>query len=727
MPAPSIIAIVDPANADVSQSLSKPTDSGSQAFADVLSGVRAADQGSSSGPSDAENSASTYKGASQVAGPVAPVNDAASAVPTSIAHGSRFQPQPAASFTKAALAQSSAATPAGKTRNASPLAAENVANTASSLTISATVQIPITAPLAPDPLPATASTDVNATNSRATVTTNSGDGQDNRHPASAVAASGTDPVAFASADVSAANSQTPVIMNLADGLDNWQAGAVGTSNTDPVTIASTDLSATSGQAPVITNSAPEQDNGQTAGIGATSETDPVAIASADVSAASSQAPVITNSVAEQDNGQTGGIAAASGTNVEAAIPAISIGAPSAVQNGSSTDGTSGGEGAQPLATPVLPTIQTGEGLDSSLSAKLAARANRGSVSQSGATAQDSNKSGGPVALQAQPQATVTASDTSFETTTTFDIQKHNFVATALRDVSNAVSSAMQTAFTAAGSEFAKMPAPAQPISLPNPSIGPQAAAGQSASGGGSGAGSGSNSRSASDLGNAQSGSSPSAGVFSTSSPVDSSAPAQSANEVPIGAMKADGSTSGPIPGDGSVSTTASERNPATPDSTTSSQTAASSDSALVGGAASPDAQISQAHLFERSGGAEMRISLNTETLGPIELRATSDKDRIGAVITAAKPETQDLLNNELPTLHQALSERNLQIQQLSVSHGSLAGGMSGRGGYSQSPDAWQKQAAGNYWQPSTESDPSPEDIPGAVVSAAVPGKLSVHA
>ncbi|HTX16225.1 MAG TPA: flagellar hook-length control protein FliK, partial [Candidatus Baltobacteraceae bacterium] len=129
-----------------------------------------------------------------------------------------------------------------------------------------------------------------------------------------------------------------------------------------------------------------------------------------------------------------------------------------------------------------------------------------------------------------------------------------------------------------------------------------------------------------------------------------------------------------------------------------------------------------------SGAAEMRISVNTETLGPIELRATSEKDRIGAVIAAAKPETQELLNSELPTLHQALSERNLQVQQLTVSQGSLAGGMSGRGGYSQSPDAWQKQAAGNYWQPPSEATvSSTEDLPAAVVSMAVPGKLSVHA
>lgn len=125
----------------------------------------------------------------------------------------------------------------------------------------------------------------------------------------------------------------------------------------------------------------------------------------------------------------------------------------------------------------------------------------------------------------------------------------------------------------------------------------------------------------------------------------------------------------------------------------------------------------------------MRISVNSDTLGPIELRATSDKDRIGAVIAAAKPETQELLNSELPSLHQALSEHNLQVQQLTVSHGSLDGGLFDRGAYSRNPDAWQKQAAaaGSYRQPSSDSEPPVESLPAPVVSMAVPGKLSVHA
>jgi len=143
----------------------------------------------------------------------------------------------------------------------------------------------------------------------------------------------------------------------------------------------------------------------------------------------------------------------------------------------------------------------------------------------------------------------------------------------------------------------------------------------------------------------------------------------------------------------------------------------------------PGTQVSQAHLVADSSSAEMRISVNSDTLGPIELRATSDKDRIGAVIAAAKPETQELLTTELPSLQQALSERNLQVQQLTVSQGSLAGGMFDRGAYSQNPEAWQKQAAaaGSYRQPSSESDTQAESVPGAIVSMAVPGKLSVHA
>jgi len=176
----------------------------------------------------------------------------------------------------------------------------------------------------------------------------------------------------------------------------------------------------------------------------------------------------------------------------------------------------------------------------------------------------------------------------------------------------------------------------------------------------------------------------------------------------------------------STLTDAAGKAPSSPDLAQSLQSAASSANS---NATQSGAEVSQAHLFGGPGGTELRIQLNTEELGPIELRATSDKDRIGAVISAAKPETQELLSSELPTLHQALSERNLQVQQLTINNGgALTGGMSGRGSYSQNPEAWQRQVtANNYWQTATDTPLQVEEVPSVAIAPSVPGKLSVHA
>jgi len=376
-------------------------------------------------------------------------------------------------------------------------------------------------------------------------------------------------------------------------------------------------------------------------------------------------------------------------------------------------------------SPILPAIldvavaQPGDTSKQSIltnpqiSAKPAAQAQRGPAAQSSVAAEN------VVSSQIAPEVPSTLEDASAISTATSPLaaQKHNFVTEALHAVSSSVASAVQSPFTAA-TELPKSAAAVTTIA-PSASTVASPANAQTASGGGPGGGA--NGQSSSSRGNAQSGGSSSPDAFSVNTSGSTPAPVQPANDADAAAAQSSQPNS-------SISTTLGGKSSASSEPTSSLQNAASSDSATASDTALPGADISQAHLLGTSGAAEMRISVNTETLGPIELRATSEKDRIGAVIAAAKPETQELLNSELPTLHQALSERNLQVQQLTVSQGSLAGGMSGRGGYSQSPDAWQKQAAGNYWQPPSEATvSSTEDLPAAVVSMAVPGKLSVHA
>ena len=442
------------------------------------------------------------------------------------------------------------------------------------------------------------------------------------------------------------------------------------------------------------------------------------------------------------NTQTGaGTTAAPATDTEtdtdtesASDEPMNVSALTETQNPQQLAATSNAPSIDADQSPILPAIldvavaQPGDTSKQSIStnpqisAKPAAQAPRGPATQSSVTAEN------VVSTQIAPEVPSTLADASVISTATSPLaaQKHSFVTEALHAVSSSVASAVQSPFTAAATELPKSAAAVTTIA-PSASTAAPSANAQTASGGGPGGGA--NGQSSSSRGNTQSGGSSSPDAFSVNTSGSTPAPVQPANDAAAtSAMKADAAAAQSSQPNSSISTSLGEKSSTSSEPTSPLQNAASSDSATASDTALPGADISQAHLLGASGAAEMRISVNTETLGPIELRATSEKDRIGAVIAAAKPETQELLNSELPTLHQALSERNLQVQQLTVSQGSLAGGMSGRGGYSQSPDAWQKQAAGNYWQPPSEATvSSTEDLPAAVVSMAVPGKLSVHA
>jgi hypothetical protein len=392
---------------------------------------------------------------------------------------------------------------------------------------------------------------------------------------------------------------------------------------------------------------------------------------------------------------------------------------------SASDAAPTADAGSSLPMVATASVQPGGAVTSQISAQTAVQVHHASPAQPSAGAQNAN--GTAAAKSATPSQSLSAdANAAFSADGAFAVQKHNFVAAALHEVSSSVASVIQAPFNSATPALSKNPAPAALVA-PSPSTTGAATGSQLASGGGSSAGSGG--QSSSGHGGAQSGGSSPQDAFTN--PVAAGAPAQSignAAAINASAMRADANAVQSA-ANASASAASGEKTSGGSELASELQNAASSASTPSAGAALPGAQVSQAHLLadNGSGSAEIRISVNNEILGPIELRATSDKDRIGAVIAAAKPETQELLNSELPTLHQALSERNLQVQQLTVSQSSFAGGMFGRGSYSPNPDAWQKQAAGNYWQPPTEAAAtSTEDQPGAAVTLAGPGKLSVH-
>jgi hypothetical protein len=82
--------------------------------------------------------------------------------------------------------------------------------------------------------------------------------------------------------------------------------------------------------------------------------------------------------------------------------------------------------------------------------------------------------------------------------------------------------------------------------------------------------------------------------------------------------------------------------------------------------------VSSAQLLAGAGHSEMRVSLDTEKLGSIELRARLTGDQVGAAIVVEKREAHAALAIELPALQQALSDKQLRVDQVSLLHGTFS-------------------------------------------------------
>jgi Flagellar hook-length control protein FliK len=64
--------------------------------------------------------------------------------------------------------------------------------------------------------------------------------------------------------------------------------------------------------------------------------------------------------------------------------------------------------------------------------------------------------------------------------------------------------------------------------------------------------------------------------------------------------------------------------------------------------------------------SEMRVAMQTDLLGTIDLRAAIHQSTLTATIGVQRDDVQTLLANELPALQHALAEKNLQVAQISV-------------------------------------------------------------
>jgi flagellar hook-length control protein FliK len=90
------------------------------------------------------------------------------------------------------------------------------------------------------------------------------------------------------------------------------------------------------------------------------------------------------------------------------------------------------------------------------------------------------------------------------------------------------------------------------------------------------------------------------------------------------------------------------------------------------------AVVNSAHILAQPGQTEIRIEMQAESLGSVELRAHIAGDQIGASISVEHHDAQVALTTDLPALHIALAEKNLRLETLTVSQGSfssLSGGL----------------------------------------------------
>jgi trimeric autotransporter adhesin len=76
--------------------------------------------------------------------------------------------------------------------------------------------------------------------------------------------------------------------------------------------------------------------------------------------------------------------------------------------------------------------------------------------------------------------------------------------------------------------------------------------------------------------------------------------------------------------------------------------------------------VNTATLNALQNGTEMRVQLRTDAFGSMDIRATLEGGKVGAAIGVESAEAHSALLGQLPALQQSLSERQVQLDQISV-------------------------------------------------------------
>lgn len=113
----------------------------------------------------------------------------------------------------------------------------------------------------------------------------------------------------------------------------------------------------------------------------------------------------------------------------------------------------------------------------------------------------------------------------------------------------------------------------------------------------------------------------------------------------------------------------------------------------------PGNPVNAASLLQTpQGRSEMRVAVQTENMGTLQLHAVLDGGRVGASISVVGHEAHTLLSNELPALQQVLTDQNLRIDHLTVINSPMSSGAgAGDGRNFQSGDFNHPQGRDTRW------------------------------
>lgn len=126
--------------------------------------------------------------------------------------------------------------------------------------------------------------------------------------------------------------------------------------------------------------------------------------------------------------------------------------------------------------------------------------------------------------------------------------------------------------------------------------------------------------------------------------------------------------------------------------------------------------VNSAHIVDQAGQTEIRIEMQADSLGGVELRAHIAGDQIGASIAVEHHEMQQALATELPALHNALAEKNLRVETLSVTQGTFSS-LTGGPGHDAGQRGQAQYPAKVAYAESFEAAPIPAEAPAETWSA----------